>query len=136
MGPIILLIKYLTYCASNSKKRHYKFPRIRYNDEVPKDIIIIIRGLTTSNMKDRLSVRACYRRLFALDNENNGDNDNNDGVINNHHFDVNVITYLKCSTKTTATTRSSDTSDATTNSEIINENEDDKILNPNTIICT
>merc|ERR1712151_1447787 len=130
MGPIILLIKYLTYCASNSKKRHYKFPRIRYNDEVPKDIIIIIRGLTTSNMKDRLSVRACYRRLFALDN------DNNDGVMNNHHFDVNVITYLKCSTKTAATTRSSDTSDATTNSEIINENEDDKILNPNTIICT
>ena len=99
--PFILLIKYVSYCFSNDKIRYYKFPRIRYNDEVPKDIMIIIRGLAKSKIKDRLSFKECYHHyLSTLDNENyDNECNSDDGVINdNNTFDFDVITYLKSST--------------------------------------
>ena len=86
----MLLIKYLTYCASSNKKKHRLSQRVRYNDEVPKDITAIIRELTASNIKDRLSVRACYRRLLSSDNEIN--------IVKDIGFDLSNVTYLKCAT--------------------------------------
>jgi len=92
-NPFLLLIKYLTYCASSNKKKYRLSPRIRYNDEVPKEITSIIRGLTTSNIKDRLSVRASYRRLLPFDYN---DDQNDLG------FDLNRITFLKYATASNA----------------------------------
>ena len=104
-NPFLLLIKYLTYCASSNKKKYRLSPRARYTNEVPKEITDIINGLTTSNTKDRLSVRSCYRHLLSSSNEVNGAKD--------ICFDLNKITFLRCATASIASKRNSNNLDST-----------------------